>query len=178
VLLSRSDGNHAVSVDGASGQITLAFGQLTFPATQNPSSDVNTLDDYEEGTWTPAWAGSGGQSGQVYSAQTGTYIKTGRTVVAAGRLTLSTLGTITTNLKISGLPFTSANVNCPGTVHIGFWSALTATLVVMTGIVDQAALTATMYGATAAATGLSNLAQTTLSATSDVFFTITYQAAN
>ena len=26
---------------------------IAFPATQNASSDANTLDDYEEGTWTP-----------------------------------------------------------------------------------------------------------------------------
>ena len=26
---------------------------ITFPATQSDSSDANTLDDYEEGTWTP-----------------------------------------------------------------------------------------------------------------------------
>ena len=28
-------------------------GQILFPATQNASSGANTLDDYEEGTWTP-----------------------------------------------------------------------------------------------------------------------------
>lgn len=36
------------------GQVSLPMGQLAFPATQNPSSDANTLDDYEEGTYTPS----------------------------------------------------------------------------------------------------------------------------
>ena len=31
------------------------YSSIIFPATQNASSDVNTLDDYEEGTWTPAF---------------------------------------------------------------------------------------------------------------------------
>lgn len=37
-----------------SGQLDLgSTGQIVFPATQNASSNANTLDDYEEGTWTP-----------------------------------------------------------------------------------------------------------------------------
>jgi hypothetical protein len=31
---------------------------ITFPATQSASSNANTLDDYEEGTWTPELVGS------------------------------------------------------------------------------------------------------------------------
>jgi len=31
---------------------------ITFPATQSASTDANTLDDYEEGTWTPVVVGS------------------------------------------------------------------------------------------------------------------------
>ena len=33
-----------------SGALSLTKGQLKFPATQNASSNANTLDDYEEGT--------------------------------------------------------------------------------------------------------------------------------
>ena len=48
---------------------------ITFPAAQSASSDANTLDDYEEGTWTVSpvrwtWTGS----------KTGSYIKVGRLV--------------------------------------------------------------------------------------------------
>jgi hypothetical protein len=31
---------------------------ITFPAAQSASSDANTLDDYEEGTWTPNVGGT------------------------------------------------------------------------------------------------------------------------
>src|SRR3990167_787780 len=36
-----------------SNHLNLTGGQIKFPGTQVPSSDANTLDDYEEGTWTP-----------------------------------------------------------------------------------------------------------------------------
>ncbi len=35
---------------------------ITFPATQSASSDANTLDDYEEGTWTPSDGSGAGLS--------------------------------------------------------------------------------------------------------------------
>jgi hypothetical protein len=52
-------------------------GGITFPATQAASSDPNTLDDYEEGTWTPAITGLtlGNASGQNFS-----YTKIGNVV--------------------------------------------------------------------------------------------------
>src|SRR5689334_3549832 len=74
-----------------------AAGQVKFPGTQNASSNVNTLDDYEEGTWTPGIGGSGGQSGQAYSIQVGSYVKIGKRVFADFTITLSTLGTVTGN---------------------------------------------------------------------------------
>src|SRR3990167_910218 len=78
---------------------------LAFAATQVPSADVNTLDDYERGTWTPIIGGTGGQSGQAYSSQVGRYTKIGRLVFIAVSAQLSTEGTITGSAQISGLPF-------------------------------------------------------------------------
>ena len=56
-----------------------AVGQIQFPATQSASSDANTLDDYEEGTWTPALGGAA--SGVSYASRTGTYTKIGNRVI-------------------------------------------------------------------------------------------------
>jgi len=56
---------------------------------------VNTLDDYEEGTWTPVFGGSGGTSGQTYTTQTGRYTKIGKLVTASFDCHLSAKGTIT-----------------------------------------------------------------------------------
>jgi hypothetical protein len=48
----------------------LAGGGLKFPAVQVASADANTLDDYEEGTWTPSVGGDA-----TYTSQLGIYIK-------------------------------------------------------------------------------------------------------
>jgi len=54
-------------------------GQLQFPSTASPSSDVNTLDDYKEGTWIPQdQSGAGTVMG---GGTTGQYTKIGRQVV-------------------------------------------------------------------------------------------------
>jgi hypothetical protein len=78
---------------------------ITFPAAQSASSNANTLDDYEEGTWTPTFGGQSGQSGQTYSSQTGRYTKVGNVVTATFELTLSNKGSITGIPMIKGLPF-------------------------------------------------------------------------
>lgn len=86
------------------GVMALPKGQLKFPATQNASSDANTLDDYEEGTWTPTLANFTGTAGWTAS---GTYVKIGRIVYLDVTLSPGS-GTIsaTSNVSyISGLPF-------------------------------------------------------------------------
>jgi hypothetical protein len=88
------------------GVLNLPYGQIKFPATQNASSDANTLDDYEEGTWTPVIGGSTSQSGQTYAGQSGYYTKIGRQVTVTFRVVLSLKGTITGDAVIKGLPFT------------------------------------------------------------------------
>ena len=99
--------------------INLTGGQIAFPATQAASSDANTLDDYEEGTWTPTlWDNSlsDGES-QGYTTQSGYYVKIGHTVWIWFKLAMSSLGTLTTtqNARIGGLPFTStATANSQG----------------------------------------------------------------
>ena len=47
-----SNPTERMRIDSA-GLITIAAGQIKFPSTQNASADANTLDDYEEGTFTP-----------------------------------------------------------------------------------------------------------------------------
>ena len=98
------------------GQINYVDG-VKFPASHVPSADANMLDDYEEGPWTPVLGGSGGQTGQTHSVQSGIYVKIGRLVVCNFRVALSAKGTITGNLQISGLPF-AASVQAG--ISIGF----------------------------------------------------------
>jgi hypothetical protein len=89
-------GNTAGSTSGAG---------ITFPATQSASSDVNTLDDYEEGSWTPVIKFSGSSVGTTYSAQVGNYVKVGRWVTIAFNIALSAKGSSTGSVTIQGMPF-------------------------------------------------------------------------
>jgi len=94
---------------------------ITFPATQVVSTDANTLDDYEEGTWTPAYSPSSGSFSTItYWAQYGFYQKIGNTVHIQMYfyLTNFSVGTATGQLFITGLPFTAvgSSQNQSGTV--------------------------------------------------------------
>ena len=83
---------------------------LTFPATQVASADANTLDDYEEGTFTPGISFGGGTAGISYTGGlVGTYVKIGRVVYVTVAVQAQSNGTSTGNLAITGLPFTAAN---------------------------------------------------------------------
>ena len=87
---------------------------ITFPATQSASSDANTLDDYEEGTWTAAFVPS--TSGSItMNAATGTYTKVGRNVTINGLFTVTSVSSPLGYFTITGLPFSggaSASKRC------------------------------------------------------------------
>lgn len=99
-----SGGNLLVgtTTNNASGGVIQVSNGITFPATQSASSDANTLDDYEEGTWTPA------NPDITYTTAVGTYTKIGRLVQwQAYVLYPSTANT--SPARITGLPFSVQN---------------------------------------------------------------------
>jgi hypothetical protein len=79
---------------------------ITFPATQSASSDANTLDDYEEGGWTPTVFL--GATQQTVLTATANYTKIGNVVFIAGRAE-SVTKSGTGNLEIRNLPFSITN---------------------------------------------------------------------
>ena len=85
---------------------------LTFPATAVASADPNTLDDYEEGTWTPTLRDGLGGTGTLSEAY-GKYTKIGRSVFVQVHTTISSTSGLTSNqyLYIGGAPFTCASLN-------------------------------------------------------------------
>jgi hypothetical protein len=84
---------------------------ITFPATQVPSANANTLDDYEEGTWTPSVESDSVVTGTTYSTRTGFYRKVGQLVTVNLRIVINNWGTGGTgSFYISGLPFTCLNM--------------------------------------------------------------------
>jgi hypothetical protein len=90
-------------------EILLVDKGLRFPAAQVASAGANDLDDYEEGTWTPAYNVGGSVVGVTYTTQVGAYTKKGNEVTAYGRITLSNKGAGAGTISITGLPFAGAN---------------------------------------------------------------------
>ena len=81
---------------------------------------ANTLDDYEEGGWTPTIGGSGA----TYANAQGIYTKIGRYVCASFDITVSARNSGSTN-ELHGFPFTASlggqGVNSG---HISFYSGV------------------------------------------------------
>jgi len=125
VVLSDGDGNRQITMK--EGQ-TLALDSavpnsgtgITFPATQSASSNANTLDDYEEGTWTPIIVGATTAGTGTYSSQNGRYTKVGNMVTATSYVEWSA-HTGTGGMRLGGLPFAtlSATANLGG-VAVGY----------------------------------------------------------
>jgi hypothetical protein len=87
------------------GSYTTSGIGITFPASQSASGDANTLDDYEEGTFTPTWSGANSGSGTRGS---GSYIKIGRFVTVTIVMNDVTFITFSGTLFCS-LPFTAGS---------------------------------------------------------------------
>jgi hypothetical protein len=116
---------------------------ITFPATQVPSADANTLDDYEEGTWTPSLGGT-----TTYNTQAGRYTKVGRMVYASVVIAVNQIGTGSTT-QISGLPFTqSGTADAEACWSVASSSAITTSVVSFT--VYSAGTTIYVYSRTVA----------------------------
>jgi hypothetical protein len=93
----------SLALQGATSQTGTG---ISFPATQVASSDANTLDDYEEGTFTPTIVGTTTAGTGTYILQVGRYTKIGNRVHFTLKVTISA-HTGTGNMSIGGLPFTS-----------------------------------------------------------------------
>jgi len=105
------------------GDITVGTGDIVFTTAGKgiclgvtSNTDANTLDDYEEGTWTPVYTVVGGGSHSSVSAvNNGAYTKVGRMcTIGIESYIVQTTGTMT-YLKVT-LPFTAATT---GAAHTG-----------------------------------------------------------
>ena len=115
-----SSGNVLMGITSATsgGGVLQVSNGITFPATQSASSNANTLDDYEEGTWTPSIGGTA-----TYGTVIATYTKIGDTVRLYFDIAISTIGTGSTT-TMSGVPF-SCTYNDAGA--ISYFSTLNVT---------------------------------------------------
>lgn len=154
---------------------TPTINTITFPAVQVPTGAVNTLDDYEEGSWTPTLTFGNLAVGITYVFSGGTYIKIGLLVFATARLVLSSKGSSTGAARIASLPFTTGNVFCPGTGAVGAAGTMSALTSAISIIGEQAVTTATLLQFNAA--GSASVTDANFTNNSDLFFSLTYQAS-
>ena len=96
----QTSGNTKYS-DSGSGTLIFDSGGIRFPATQLAATDPNTLDDYEEGTFTPIDSSG---AGLIFNGPSGFYTKIGRLVTFSGQCTFPTTADAS-NIVIGGLPF-------------------------------------------------------------------------
>jgi hypothetical protein len=135
-----SSGNVLVGVTSANangGILQLSKG-ITFPATQVAATDANTLDDYEEGTFTPTIAGTTTAGTGTYSVQVGRYTKIGNRVLFQIAIVWSA-HTGTGNMRVGGLPFTAVNVSnaLPPAASANGNLALTASNVMQASVISN-----------------------------------------
>jgi hypothetical protein len=106
-------GTLGVTTGAAVGGATPGTGGVAFPATAVAVADANTLDDYEEGTFTPTITFGGASVGITYNATfTGaTYTKVGKRVFVSGYVLLTNKGSSTGSASVANLPFTSETGN-------------------------------------------------------------------
>ncbi len=168
-----------VSPSNTNGGPLQLSGGITFPASQASASDVNTLDDYEEGTWTPIIVSAGGGVA-TYSKQVGSYVKIGKVVTCTAYISYAknTLGAGA--VSVQGFPFTSDNVaDVNYSVMLSYWTGLTTSLVAMGGLMLKNTTRVDLSKLTAAGTGLGavSLLVVDLSANQDMQLTMVYYTA-
>jgi hypothetical protein len=153
-----------IDISGASA------GQISFPATQNPSAGANVLDDYEEGTWTPNIGGSA-----TYTNQIARYIKVGKLVTLISRFTVNVLGTGSTT-TVSGAPFASASLSTDQSGYVGTWATLAVNVINIACFIQNNASTI-QFSSSSAAGATSSNGIGLFGNSADVMFSIPYQAA-
>jgi len=107
---------------GVGGATPSASGAgITFPATASLSSNANTLDDYEEGNWTPTLAFGGNSVGITFvtSYNNSSYTKIGSRVFVSGITILTSKGSSTGNATLKSLPFPPSGVPGFSAVTLG-----------------------------------------------------------
>ena len=178
---SASDAN-AITIASGGGvtfaEVANVDKGIKFPATQVASTNVNTLDDYEEGTYTPTISFGGNSVGVAYGLQDGNYSKIGRMVKIDFRITLTNKGSSTGVARIS-LPFTASALTRSGSQVIPYginFNAYADTTAVNASLVGQGAVAGTATADLYLITTGASLTQVNISNNSDFIGNLLYIA--
>lgn len=163
-------------VAATDGVVSLPAGKLAFPATQSPSADPNTLDDYEEGSWTPVVTFGGATTGIVYDAGAtlGRYTKVGRKVSVSGAVKLTSKGSASGAALITGLPFTALNDGLAAAAAVGYAAGMSSVTGAVIGMVPANQSRISLYQSANGAAA--SLTSSNFSNTSHLLFSVTYDS--
>jgi hypothetical protein len=150
---------------------------VKFPSTQVASSNANTLDDYEEGTFTPIITSAGGGT-PTYSVQSGFYLKIGQLVWVHARCILSNKGTLAAGqIRFAGLPFTvSGAATTMGGFSVNYFGGMTTNIINLMAFADGATTQGDFYYTAAAAAAATVLTVADVGNGFDVMYSGCYRA--
>lgn len=161
---------HAVIDGGNSGTLLLNSGVTLGNGLVYAAS--NTLDDYEEGTFTPVLEDpSTNEPTFVY--QNGDYTKIGNRVFCEVRVSVSALASASGAIRLKGLPFTQNSAKF-GDCHAHYGGGLAITAGASVGGYVEANTTRAWLQLWDATTGISDMTFAHLSADGDLMITLNY----
>lgn len=159
------------------GLVTVEGGQIKFPASANDSANANTLDDYKEGTFTPALDAPGSTFNYAANGQLGYYTKIGNLVSFNACIQLAGSGNTLNGagVTLTGLPVASANVTNRYQAGMVLFDAISSSLYSISWRLGPNATTLPLYKVSAAGAALVTLKANDLHATSGSYLWISGQ---
>lgn len=166
---------------GVGGAIPTTTG-VAFPATAVSSSNVNVLDDYEEGTFAPTLVGTGNTFNYETNGQVGFYTKIGNLVHVLVRIQLATTGnTLAANaITVGNLPYAAGSGTFNNSNTEAQWANTTTSLIRLPVQLTGGGTSASLFKVTAGTTStFTALVGTDLHATNGTVltFNLSYFAA-
>jgi hypothetical protein len=163
------------------GNLILTSGSIVLPSTAGidfsatPGTGTSELlDDYEEGTWTPVITDGTNNATTNTGNTAATYTKVGRFVHVNCLVTISSLGSCSGNMRISGLPYTISSFHAG---HIGRISNVNITAGESFSFYGSNGQTHVDIYLSDSATGTTVVQHTELTATTELTFSMTYIVA-
>ena len=114
----------ATAVNHKIGSLTLATlstDAVTFDSASGTTTS-STLDHFEQGTWAPVLS-DGTNNATMHANNIGTYTRIGSTVFVNAQVMVSSLGSVSGNVRITGLPYQPATTTDVRT----YWAAASVT---------------------------------------------------
>lgn len=156
------------------GPDAMQFMSRSDRAHRDTEAAFNKLPVYVEGTWTPTLGGTTSATGMVYTAVTnGLYTRYGNLITALWDIQLSTLGTITGDAVVEGLPSPAVE---DVAMQLGYWDQMSTVILTMPARLVVAESRVRLYRLNVAATASygTPLVQADFSNTSRLIGSVTY----